>query len=60
MTKVGTVLDALASSPHAENTVVILTSDHGFHVGGKESIYKQTLWGRYTYPIYCFRSPRHA
>ena len=42
--QVGTVLDALASSPHAENTVVILTSDHGFHVGGKESIYKQTLW----------------
>jgi arylsulfatase A-like enzyme len=24
--------------------VVFLTSDHGFHVGGKESIYKQTLW----------------
>ena len=42
--QVGTVLDALEASPHADNTVVILTSDHGFHVGGKESIYKQTLW----------------
>lgn len=42
--QVGTVLDALESSPHADNTIVILTSDHGFHVGGKESIYKQTLW----------------
>lgn len=42
--QVGTVLDALDASPHAENTVVFLTSDHGFHVGGKESIYKQTLW----------------
>ena len=42
--QVGTVLDALDVSPHANNTVVILTSDHGFHVGGKESIYKQTLW----------------
>ena len=42
--QVGTVLDALEKSRHAENTVVILTSDHGFHVGGKESIYKQTLW----------------
>ena len=42
--QVGTVLDALEASPHAENTVVFLTSDHGFHVGGKEAIYKQTLW----------------
>ena len=42
--QVGTVLDALESSPHADDTIVILTSDHGFHVGDKESIYKQTLW----------------
>ncbi|MEO1616258.1 MAG: sulfatase-like hydrolase/transferase, partial [Planctomycetota bacterium] len=42
--QVGTVLDGLAASTHAENTIVILTSDHGFHVGGKESLYKQTLW----------------
>lgn len=42
--QVGTVLDALEASPHADKTVVILTSDHGFHVGGKEAIYKQTLW----------------
>ncbi|MFN3191941.1 MAG: sulfatase [Aureliella sp.] len=42
--QVGTVLDALEASPHAENTIVILTSDHGFHVGGKDAIYKQTLW----------------
>ncbi len=42
--QVGTLLDALATSPHADNTIVILTSDHGFHVGGKEALYKQTLW----------------
>lgn len=42
--QVGTVLDALEASPFAENTVVILTSDHGFHVGEKDSLYKQTLW----------------
>jgi arylsulfatase A-like enzyme len=42
--QVGTVLDALEASPHADNTIVILTSDHGFHVGDKEAIYKQTLW----------------
>ena len=42
--QVGTVLDALEASPYADNTIVILTSDHGFHVGGKEALYKQTLW----------------
>lgn len=42
--QVGTVLDALEASTHTNNTIVILTSDHGFHVGDKESIYKQTLW----------------
>lgn len=42
--QVGTVLDALEASPYADNTVVILTSDHGFHVGGKSALYKQTLW----------------
>lgn len=42
--QVGTVLDALEASPHADNTVVILTSDHGFHIGDKEALYKQTLW----------------
>lgn len=42
--QVGKVLDALEASPYADSTVVFLTSDHGFHVGGKEAIYKQTLW----------------
>jgi arylsulfatase A-like enzyme len=42
--QVGAVLDALEASGHANDTVVILTSDHGFQVGGKESLYKQTLW----------------
>ena len=42
--QVGTVLDALEESEYANNTMVILTSDHGFHVGGKEALYKQTLW----------------
>ncbi|MEL6109744.1 MAG: sulfatase-like hydrolase/transferase, partial [Planctomycetota bacterium] len=42
--QVGTVLDALEASGQADETVVFLTSDHGFHVGGKEALYKQTLW----------------
>ncbi|QDT61491.1 Choline-sulfatase [Stieleria bergensis] len=42
--QVGEVLDALDRSPYRDNTVVFLTSDHGFHMGEKENLYKQTLW----------------
>lgn len=41
---VGTVVDALASSPHADNTIVVLWSDHGFHLGEKQHWAKRTLW----------------
>ncbi|MDE0822264.1 MAG: sulfatase, partial [Opitutales bacterium] len=41
---VGIVLDALQSSPHAENTLVVLWSDHGFHLGEKQHWAKRTLW----------------
>ena len=30
---VGIVLDGLASSSHADNTLIVLWSDHGFHLG---------------------------
>ena len=41
---VGIVLDALKSSPHAKNTLVVLWSDHGFHLGEKQHWAKRTLW----------------
>ena len=41
---VGVVLDALDSGPHADNTVVVLWSDHGFHLGEKQHWAKRTLW----------------
>jgi choline-sulfatase len=41
---VGIVLDALKSSPHAENTLIVLWSDHGFHLGEKQHWAKRTLW----------------
>jgi arylsulfatase A-like enzyme len=41
---VGTVLDALDASPHAENTIVVLFSDHGFHLGEKQRWAKRSLW----------------
>ena len=41
---VGTVLEALKSSPHAGNTLIVLWSDHGFHLGEKQHWAKRTLW----------------
>lgn len=41
---VGRVLDALAASDHAANTIVVLLSDHGFHLGEKERWAKRSLW----------------
>lgn len=45
---VGMVLAALADGPHAENTVVVLVSDHGYHLGEKGIWAKHTLWERAT------------
>lgn len=42
----GRVLDALQNSPHADNTIVVLWSDHGYHHGEKGDWGKHTLWER--------------
>ena len=42
----GRVLDALDASPHADNTIVVLWSDHGYHHGEKGDWGKHTLWER--------------
>jgi arylsulfatase A-like enzyme len=42
--QVGRVLDALAESPYADNTIVVLWGDHGWHLGQKEHWRKHTLW----------------
>ena len=39
---VGVVLDALEKSEQADNTIVILTSDHGYHMGEKDHLFKNT------------------
>ena len=40
----GRVWDVLKASPHADNTVVIITSDHGLHLGDRNRLRKGTLW----------------
>ncbi|MBX3412047.1 MAG: sulfatase [Pirellulales bacterium] len=42
--QIGRVLEALETSPHARNTIVVLWGDHGWHLGEKEHWRKFALW----------------
>jgi arylsulfatase A-like enzyme len=42
--QIGKVLQALEESDYADNTIVILISDHGFHIGEKSHLHKNTIW----------------
>ena len=41
---VGRLLDALDESEHAEDTIVVLWGDHGWHLGQKQHWRKHALW----------------
>lgn len=45
---IGRLLDALDQNGHADNTVIVLWSDHGWHLGEKQHLHKFTLWERST------------
>ncbi|MEZ5363893.1 MAG: sulfatase-like hydrolase/transferase [Bryobacterales bacterium] len=47
--QLGRVLTALAASPHAENTIIVVWSDHGYHLGEKQHWEKFALWERTTH-----------
>ncbi len=40
----GRILDALDKSDYADNTIIVLWSDHGYHLGEKEHWEKFALW----------------
>ena len=46
--QVGRVLDALEDNEHADNTIIVLFSDHGWHLGEKQRWAKRSLWQRST------------
>jgi arylsulfatase A-like enzyme len=54
---VGRVLDALEKSPYRDNTIVVLWSDHGWHLGEKEHWHKFTLWERGTRTPLIIKAP---
>jgi len=44
----GKVVDAVDRSDMADHTWIVICSDHGWHLGEKDHITKQTLWTRST------------
>lgn len=55
--QVGRLLDALDETGRAENTIVVLWSDHGWHLGEKQITGKNTLWERSTRVPLVFAGP---
>jgi arylsulfatase A-like enzyme len=56
---VGNIMTALEQSPHAGNTLVVLWSDHGWHLGEKEHWGKATGWYRSTRIPFLLVPPRN-
>ncbi len=46
--QVGKILNALEASAFKDNTIVVFTSDHGYHLGEKNNLFKNNLWERTT------------
>jgi arylsulfatase A-like enzyme len=46
--QVGKIIIALEQSPYANNTIIVLWSDHGWHLGEKNHWRKFALWERST------------
>jgi choline-sulfatase len=56
--QVGRVLDELEKSGKADDTIVVLWSDHGWHLGEKQITGKNTLWDRSTRVPLIFAGPK--
>lgn len=56
---VGKIMDVINNSSLKDNTVVVLTSDHGWTMGEKEHIYKNSLWEESTRVPLIIRLPKN-
>ncbi|SHJ80880.1 Arylsulfatase A [Rubritalea squalenifaciens DSM 18772] len=59
-TMLGRVLDALENGPNKDNTIVVLWSDHGWHLGSKEHWQKYTAWRACTRIPLMIKVPEHC
>lgn len=57
---VGRVMDAVENSQYANNTVIMLFSDHGYLMGEKDYAHKNNLWEHSTRVPLIIKSPLHT
>ena len=55
--EIGRVLEALENSEYADNTIIVLWSDHGYRLGEKGTFAKHALWEPATNAPLIFVSP---
>ena len=55
--QVGKLLKALEASPYADNTIIVLWSDHGYRLGEKGTFAKHALWEEATHAPLIFAGP---
>ena len=55
--ELGRVLDALKESKYADNTIIVLWSDHGYRLGEKGTFAKHALWETATKAPLMFAAP---
>jgi len=55
--ELGRVLEALENSEYADNTIIVLWSDHGYRLGEKGTFAKHALWEQATNAPLIFAAP---
>lgn len=55
--QIGKVLDALEKGPNKDNTMIVVWSDHGFHLGEKKHWRKHALWEKTAHVLLMFSMP---
>lgn len=55
--QLGRLLDAVDKSPKKNNTIIVLWSDHGFHIGEKQNWEKFALWQQTTRVPFFIHAP---
>jgi len=58
--QLGKVIDALEKSDYSSNTIIVLWSDHGYHLGEKNRFAKQAIWERTTRTPLIFKIPGYT
>ena len=54
---IGRVVDAVDHSPLKDNTIIVVTSDHGWTMGQKDYLFKNCLWEESTRVPFIVRAP---